>query len=83
MNQEDKVAIFESWLFQEDDEIYGDELTEENCHLCVGADTSIGIVAGTYTFTNVIEGDEVIVRKGASYAYSLPEYSKWVMVGFL
>lgn len=78
-NKTTKIATFTGWLFSNGEECWGADLRQDNTGDCIGAETSCGLVSGVNTFTAVLPGQRVVLRRNVgrgSWGESL-----WVMTG--
>lgn len=78
-NKTTKIATFRGWLFSNGEECWVDDLRQDNTGDCIGAETSCGLVSGVNTFTAVLPGQRVVLRRNVgrgSWGESL-----WVMTG--
>ena len=78
-NKTTKVATFQGWLFANEEECWGADLRQDNTGDCIGAETSCGLVSAVNTFTAVLPGQRVVLRRNVGRG-SWGE-SPWVMTG--
>jgi hypothetical protein len=77
-NKTTKIATFKGWAFSDEFEFWSDDLRPDNTGDCVGAMTSAGVVSARNTFSAVLPGQRVVLRKGAGKSWG---GSPWVMTG--
>ena len=78
-NKTTKVATFHEWLFSNGEEVWTTNLHQNNTSDCIGAVTTCGLVSAVNTFTAVLPGQRVILRRNVGRG-SWGE-SPWVMAG--
>lgn len=79
-NKTTKVATFKEWLFSNGEEVWAADLRQDNTGDCIGAVTTCGLVSAVNTFTAVLPGQRVILRRNVGRRGSWGE-SQWVMTG--